>query len=310
MNNTMDISLIDSPVSRHVKLAIFSTLYLPSIFVSVHLLHQLRSVERSNSKNIQNHFIIILLVHCLVITTTEYLPFTAPYLYLGHALLETDLFCIIWIFYNFTNFGALTYTVLFGSFQRHLLVFKSSLFKIRKYRIWLHYIPFILCFIFNGFLYFILLFLTPCKNAFQYEVCLCSSSCYLQIVSLNAFDYAMNSMIATLLITIFSIGLIVRVLRQKKKMSHTIKWKKQWKLTVQLISIVTLMLLIHYPLAVVNFIEISLKNPAIGRGLREKYLYHGSIIASLVLPFVCLFTLKLNNRETTHSRYCLICLIE
>jgi hypothetical protein len=309
MNNTTDTSLIDSPLSRHMKLAFFSTLYLPSIVVSLHLLHCLRPVNRSNSKNIQNHFIIILLILCVIITTTEYLPFTATYLYLGHALSQTDISCKIWIFYSFTNFGILTYTILFGTIQRHLLIFKSSLFNIRKYRLWLHYIPFIMCFIYNAFLYFIFIFLIPCENAFQYEVSLCRKSCYLQIVSLNIYDYTMNSLITSLLISIFSTGLIVRVLQQKKKMSHTIQWRKQWKLTVQLISIVILILLIHYPLTVITFAEIFLKKPTIGHGLKEKYLFYGSMFAPLVLPFVCLSTLKLNKRETTQFRYCPLCLI-
>jgi hypothetical protein len=133
MNNTTDTSLIDSPLSRHMKLAFFSTLYLPSIVVSLHLLHCLRPVNRSNSKNIQNHFIIILLILCVIITTTEYLPFTATYLYLGHALSQTDISCKIWIFYSFTNFGILhipffleLFNVICSYSNHHYSIFEST----------------------------------------------------------------------------------------------------------------------------------------------------------------------------------------
>ncbi|CAF3905439.1 unnamed protein product, partial [Rotaria sp. Silwood1] len=61
--------------------------------------------------------------------------------------------------------------------------------------------------------------------------------CYYDIRPMLVWDIAINKMLPTLTIVVFSIALLVRVLLQRRRIHQHIQWQKHKKMTIQLLAI-------------------------------------------------------------------------
>jgi hypothetical protein len=119
---------------------------------------------------------------------------------------------------------------------------------------------------------------------------ICVTVCSFDSFSFHAFDTLFNNIIPSLTIVIFSLALLVRVLRQKYRIRQQIQWRKHRKMTIQILSISVLYLLITAPWAIIIFLRVC----GLPSNVGVSYEYYTNFIDYFIVPlfpFVALLSL-------------------
>ena len=275
-------------VYRYAKLFLFASLEVPSILTSNYILYKF-SRNRQYRSRLNNHSIIALVIISLLETTSE-LPIVLHYLRLGHVEPMKYGFCLFWVWYNFSLFTTNLFLMSWTSIERHILIFHSNWIQTSIGKCKWHYIPLTICITYIPIFYFSCIIIYQCENTFDYTSFLCGPICYNNVRWLSTFDWITNVLFPSVVIPIGSIGLLVRVLIQAKKMKRTIDWRSQRKMTIQLMIISLLYLIFWSPLALVSLIRIYFIPNFIDE-ITYYYLYFSPYLVQLLMPFVCLAAL-------------------
>ncbi|CAF3431409.1 unnamed protein product [Rotaria sp. Silwood2] len=269
----------------YIKLYLFGSLEVPSILISIYILFKFIN-NRQFRSHINNHSIILLIIVSFLNTTSE-LPITLQFLRVGYIKPNSNIFCLFWIWYNFslqsTNLVLMTWV----SFQRHILIFHSNWTQTKIGKLKCHYIPLIISITYIPIFYFSCIIIYQCENFFDYTSFLCGPICYNSIAWLSAYDWITHMLLPSLLIPLASITLLLRVLIQAKKMKRTLNWRSTRKLTLQLMAISILYLLFWTPLALVSLVRIYFI-PTFIDEITYYYLYYTPYFVQLLMPFVCI----------------------
>ena len=200
-------------------------------------------------KAMNNHLIMILLLVNLFsqcIDNGAYLN----YLCMGTVWPATPVMCVLWILVAYQFYVTSTLLVALASIERHFLVFQNPGLWTGKRRLLMHYIP-IAALLVYCLVYGLVLVTLIAKDGFPYGYSLrmCGSlATWIQnYPSLSLFDLIVNELLPTPIIGLFRIALLVRVLRQKQRIHRRIEWRKQRKMTIQLLSIAALFFVINFP---------------------------------------------------------------
>jgi hypothetical protein len=284
-----DVSISSEPeLYRYIKLYSFAAIEIPSVLISIYILYQFFRF-RQNRSRLNNHSIIALIIVSFIETTSE-LPIALQYLRLGHVEPNKYSFCIFWIWYNFSlqtvNLSLMTWT----SIERHILIFHSNLIQTSMGKIKYHYIPLIISSMYIPIFYFACIIIYQCENFFDYTSILCGPICYNNVTWLSTYDWMTNILFPSLMIPLASIGLLLRVLIQAKKMKRTVNWRSTRKMTMQLMIISVLYLIFWFPLALVSLIRIYFI-PTFIDDITYYYLYYTPYLVQLFMPFVCIASL-------------------
>jgi len=201
------------------------------------------------------------------------------------------IFCSIW---GFIDWGLyITQSILFAwaSIERHILIFHDGLVSTRKKRFFVHYLPLIVLLPYCLIFYSIIYYFPPCKNFFNDLDMICVRSCLFQDNAvINMWETIAHQILPTLIIIIFSIALLLRVLRQKHRIHHVIQWRKHRKMTIQLLSISFLYLVFSFPNTIMVLMYICGLTEQIG-GEAQLYVEFFSYLVILLFPFVCILPL-------------------
>ncbi|CAF4685691.1 unnamed protein product [Rotaria socialis] len=106
---------------------------------------------------------------------------------------------------------------------------------------------------------------------------------FFAIVEQLGFDIIGMSLIA-----IFSIALLVRVIWKKYQIHGQVQWRKQWKLTVNLVCTSLLYLCFCFPLGIIYLVQLY-GQPNFAHEIVPT-LFFFSYSPIFLLPFVCLCT--------------------
>ncbi|CAF1193857.1 unnamed protein product [Adineta steineri] len=140
--------------------------------------------------------------------------------------------------------------------------------------------------------YSIVIIFPPCSNTYDYTLPVCGEyPCYLDIPLLGIWDTVINSIVPTTIITVFSIILLARVYIQKRRLNRANRWRRQRKMTIQLLSICILYLSANVPLNLVTFGHICGLPSHFGANV-QVYANYLCYFVTLLFPFVCLSTLS------------------
>ena len=143
--------------------------------------------------------------------------------------------------------------------------------------------------------YVVFFFFYPCENYYDVIVGNCVTPCYLWVsVAMALYEQIAHGIAPMCLISFFNLLLIVRVLRQKRRMGRQLIWAKNRKMTVQLLSICALFFITNIGYFVIQ-IGRMLESERFGR-MVAAWLFPLSLFMPLLVPFVCLGTLR-NVRE-------------
>lgn len=227
------------------------TLYLiPNIFAIICSTYSLSVYlfNRKLLKSLNNQIIFILLILSLVFELTN-IPWNLYYFLYGTSLSKTKVFALIWTYIDVAVYTTHVVVFAWATIQRHILVFYSNLVSTTTKRLIFHYFPLVILLIYC-FIWFYFIIANPfCENIYNYSVIRgISSFCsYNNNSNLPKYNLIVHQLIPTVIILVFSISLLIRILIEKHRLYRSINWRKQRKLTIELLSISLVYFLFNIP---------------------------------------------------------------
>jgi hypothetical protein len=200
------------------------------------------------------------------------------------------MFCSIWAYIDWTFYLMQIALFAWASIERHILIFHDGWVATEKKRFFVHYLPIIIIIIYYLIFYFIVYFFPFCENTFNNIDMICMSACLFNSIGFNLFQTMTNNIMPSLTIVIFSITLLLRVLRQKQRIRQAIQWRKHRKMTVQLLSISFLYLVVTCPYAFMIVLGSYGLSDDIGVDFQGFTIFFSYYIV-LLFPFVVIFSL-------------------
>lgn len=271
---------------RSVRFCILLLFVIPSMICSCFLLFHLL-INKVLRSQLINHIIIVLLILGLMIEIVD-IPLHLIFLQTNVVHPSTPALCELWWIIDFGIYSGCTILMAWGSIQRYLLIFYDQLFSSRNKRILFHYLPLIilLCYIIT--FYIIATVFPPCKNSYDYTLPLCNSfPCYLNDPVLGIMDSIVNNIMPVFIMSLFSLILVIRVYCQKRRLHQPNIWRKQRRMTVQLLFYCSLYLIPNMPQNIFIFAHLC--------GLAEDiavqpqlYFNFSCYFVTLLYPFLCL----------------------
>ena len=278
----------------HVQFWTYLIFEIPSLACTIFLLYHLLR-RRQLRRALHNHIIIILLALALGIQVFDN-PLYIDANRLGGHQNSFHMFpsiCLMWWMFDYGFYGAITVFLAWGSIERHILVFHRQLIRTRRQKVFVHYLPLLFISIYLCGFYIGVIIFPPCENVFDFGAFGCGfSPCYETVSYLNVWDYFGNGIVCTFIETVFSVGLLARVLCQKRRAHQPVNWRKHRKMAMQLISVSTLSLTVVFPQSLIIVIQ-HVGGPALSHFGDEvnAYLFYLYTFVVLLLPFICLGTL-------------------
>jgi hypothetical protein len=127
--------------------------------------------------------------------------------------------------------------------------------------------------------------------------------CIYDNVFFISWDLSCHQTIPTVIIVIFSIALLIRILYQKAHLRRKIQWRKQRKMTIQLLSITVLYQLFNFPWAFVQLCsKINVPVDGDGKGYSVAYFLPYYLVG--FFPFVCCGTLPDLRKKLKKLLFC------
>ncbi|CAF4819433.1 unnamed protein product [Rotaria socialis] len=177
------------------------------------------------------------------------------------------------------------------SVERYLLIFHQGF--LNSHKMIVHYVPMIVLAI-AAFIYSpTLVMLAPCKEEFDDSVPVCGGSCYQLLPGIGTFDLVFTIFIPLSFIISFNCILVIRVMKQKRRMLQKDIWKKNLGMMIQLLLISMLHVTGWMPIVIVMLIVMANNNPPIiVVQLQASWiLLNIMYIAVITNPLVCMFAI-------------------
>jgi hypothetical protein len=197
-------------------------------------------------------------------------------------------------FYNVSFFsmsGLNRMLMAFMSVERHFLVFRPQLYRIRRSRYIIHYLPIIIIILWS-FIYSIVtdVFLTCPEINLRYTRVFCGYTCSLLSPNTTMIYVWIQVFFPTMITTIACILLPVRFLMKKRNLQR-LQWRRARKMILQLSIIATTYTLCWLPytiiLQLITVGHISLVNYYVSR-----FIMFIPYVPSLLTPFICFHTIS------------------
>ncbi|UJR38533.1 hypothetical protein I4U23_031201 [Adineta vaga] len=287
-NSTTEIFFDEKHIMHQVKFAILLTLQIPSLVLSL-LILIFFSIHRSILRARQNQALFVLLIINFIQVTFD-LPMVIHYNHLGRVSPATHAYCTWWTFLEYTLNGAGEMLMATISIQRHIIVFNAGAFKIRSFRYLFHHLPLLICIIYPIILYLIIIVFDSCDGTqwdFNANVCGLANCFMVYNKPLAAADWGVNNGFPIIVITVANVALIIRVVRQRIRCHGSVSWRKQRKMTLQLLSISCLYIIAWFPGIIVAIIQ-HLVLPTFLLEIQIEYIFYLTYMICLFIPWICL----------------------
>ncbi|CAF1154061.1 unnamed protein product [Adineta steineri] len=285
MEENFTSSSPSSGLSSSVTYITYMIFDILSILCSLFVLYYLLS-DRALRRALNNHIIIVLLFLGITYELTT-ISWDLYYLRNGIPWIESPIF---YLFSFFLDYGLyVTQIVLFAwaTIERHILIFHNQWITTKKQRFYVHYLPIIIILIYC-LIYFSLITFAPfCEDSFEaYITGGVFIPCVFMGTILGTLDLLIHQVIPTIIIVIFSVGLIVRVLWQKRKRNQLLQWRKHRKMTIQLLSISILYLTFNSPWTILIFAsQYGLSDDIVAIPMVYAVYFRSYVL--FLFPFVC-----------------------
>jgi hypothetical protein len=272
-----------------IKFWLYLVFLIPSLICSLFSLCYLL-LHRTLRHALNNHAIIIVLFIGLIYEVTIY-PWMLHYYHYRGVWQRTEIFCTFWTFIDWGLYYTQTILFAWATIERHILIFHDGWLSTKKKRFFIHYLPLIVLTLYCLIYYIIVDFFPPCKNYFDDFYMLCVDSClFYESYALYMWDTIVHQILPSLTIVISSIALLVRILWQKHHMGQSLRWRKHWKMTVQLLCISILYLIFTFPITLMNFLYLCGLPDDVGTNFMNYALLLNYCIM-LLFPFACALSL-------------------
>ena len=223
--------------------------------------------DRTLRRALHNHVIIVLLVLGLIYEVTV-IPWFLHNEQFDTPWLASRNFCLIWAFLDYGLFSLQVGLFAWATMERHILIFHDRWVSTPKKRFFIHYFPIIGIVGYYVAYYCIVYFVIPCASPFDgFLAGGIYIPCAFDRTVLATWDLMFHQVVPTLIITLFSIGLLVRVVYQKIRVRQPVQWRKHRKMTLQLCVISIIYIVFNGPWVVVVFAYqcgLSVERAAVG----------------------------------------------
>ena len=269
-----------------------------SVFVLFHLLF-----DRALRQALHNHIIIVLLFIGLIYEATS-VPLMLYWYRLGDAWKFPLSFAHFWTLIDYFCYS--TQLVGFGwaSIERHILIFHGNWVSTKRRRFFVHYLPLITVMIYS-IVYYVWIIVFPfCTEVIrQSPFNGVPMSCVLGNPIFYKYNTISHQFIPVSLIITLNTALFIRVIWQKSRMNRSIEWRKQRKMTIQLLSISSLYFIFMGPRTLFQFCRFL--------GLETNDIlvlyYHSAFFANYIMflfPFVCCAAMPELGRKLKTLFFC------
>ncbi|CAF3254504.1 unnamed protein product [Rotaria sp. Silwood2] len=285
-NDTVFLPLMEN--GRWLKLVIFPLVQVPSCLCAIFLIYYLIFNPRLR-QSLSNHTILLLLVISLFFNTNV-LGILEDYWRRSYTWPPSDLFCSYANISFYSTSASNLLIMAFASIERHILIFHINLTNSPVKRLCSHYAPMILIPLYALFFYIGAIAIYPCESIYDYSQRFCLWPCFYMDKILPAIEAIVNVGLPFVIIPIASISLFIRVLWQKRSMQlQAYKWKRDRKMTLQLLSITLLYLILWMPLNMALVINVFWL-PDFLIEEQVNYIYLMPFIVQLLYPFIALLS--------------------
>ncbi|UJR32524.1 hypothetical protein I4U23_019986 [Adineta vaga] len=245
--------------------------------------------HRALLRDIRHQAILLLLGNNFIQLTCD-LPMPIYFYYIGHVNPATSAYCTWWTFFEYMLDVITALLVVVITIQRHILIFHDSIFRKRITRWLLYYVPLLLCFVYPFILYMVLIVFYPCDGLqWDYSSNVCGfANCHLVYSkTLSTFDWAAHNGMPTLIIILGNVSLIIRVIKQKRRHQQHITWRKQRRITLQLLAVSMLFLVAWLPGLVIALIQQTI-DPNFAIDFQRNYALDLVYFMCIFLPWICI----------------------
>ena len=278
-------------LSRGIKFWLFLGMQIPSVLCAIFVLSYMSCRPRYR-RLLANHAIMALVLVSLLSSTVD-LSIMLHFLRAGRVEPPSPRFCLFWMFIDHYLYASGMLLMAWASIERHMFIFASSYFRSFRSIVLLHYLPLGFCFVYPCLFYLSNLLLFPCRqHSLNYNAILCGSSCFkLESWILDWFDMISHSVLPCLLIIGSSLSLLIRVVRQKRRIQQNrFSWRRQRRMLVQLVAIASLYIVMNAPLFIVLLIR-KCFIPTFAGVEYKNYLFYFYLILIMFVPFICVGSL-------------------
>ncbi|CAM4797839.1 unnamed protein product [Rotaria magnacalcarata] len=219
------------------------------------------------------------------------MPFLLKYLSTGRVPMYSYKFCKFWISFSYSLNTAILFLNSHLSVERYLLIFHQGF--LNSHKILVHYVPMIVLTL-TSFIYSpALVIFAPCNEAFDDAAPVCGGSCYQLLPGIGTFDLVFTIFIPLSFIISFNCILVIRVMKQKRRMLQKSIWKKNLGMLIQLLLISMLHVTGWMPVVIVILIVMTNNNPPIiVVELQASWVLLNIVyIAVITNPLVCMFAI-------------------
>ncbi|CAF1449869.1 unnamed protein product [Rotaria sordida] len=244
---------MDAYIYRLIRFILLISFLIPSFICFLLVFFYLVKNREINSKQLQHHVILVLLVCNFILITTE-LPISLLYSYQGYVKPESNQFCSFWVAYNYGLYVAGLFLMAFGSIERYFLIFHER--YVIKWRFIIHYPIILICFIYPLTFYNVIVNTYPCENVYYYDAYVCGGACYQYEAIVGTIDYLINVVTPTMFIILANIILLLRFTYKKRAMKLANTWRKYRLMYIQLVSISMLYFIIWIPFVIISLIRL------------------------------------------------------
>ena len=291
MDLTSNITVPDrvTPLSRSIRFWLLIPCACLSIVCCLILLFYFFTVPKLRHA-LHNHIVFVMIFLDFIYICID-VTLYCKYLYFDGVSPRSSAICLIWWVAGDGIHETVTFLMAWAAFERHILILNQQWVSTKLKRIFVHYLPITLIITYGLLFYGITIFFPPCEHLFQYNEERCGSSCLFSNPIFNIYQVAINEVLFTVLISVFSITLVIRILWQKHlRLRQPIQWRKHRKMTIQLVVIAGNYLLFHLPEMIVLLAKPFDSTSQFGMDF-EMYMDFVGFAPELLLPFICFASL-------------------
>ena len=302
--NTTNITA-NLPSPTPVLLYMFSILMALSILCYVVVFYYFLTTATIR-RALNNHVILLLLITYAIQTVFD-TPLHLDFFRTGIYWPPTLAYCFFLLMLDYVLYEIGMQLMLWASIERHILIFHPSLLNTRTRRLVGHYIPLSFCLVYPVVYYTYFILFYPCESYYDMNTFSCVGACFLWTNSTMAFyEFIANGFLPVCLVAVFSMALLMRVIRRKRQMGRQMTWRKNRKMTTQLLGISVAFLVFNLGYFIIALVQM-VRDPNFGETAMIWFLSVNVCAPQLVFPFLCLGTLpdlgkKFKSLNPWHDR--------
>lgn len=280
---------LETPVTRTIKLVIFSVPLGPSLLCSLYIMICLIYEPRLRLR--ANHGMLAIIVINFLELICDLVPISLPYLYTGHV--RSMSICLYWVTGTYTLQGIAAWLMAWASIDRYLLIFFHRL----RSTFLRHDLPLVIIHVFIVSWYIIITLTHPCsENWFDGTAFLCGGPCFNSDPASATADWVFIVLLPALVVVVFNLFLVVSVLFQKYRrrpgfQRRSFSWRQNRKLLVQLLAISFVFLITQIPLVILALVQLF-GPPDFLIDISHIWLYYSPYMIYIVTPFAYVATTK------------------